>query len=72
MTKELDKALGSAAAITSIAAAVVAADLSAPIVAIAALGVGATLTGAALYHKLTSENLSPPKSNAVGVQVRSR
>jgi hypothetical protein len=58
MSKELDKAVGSSAAIASIAAAVIAANSAPVIAAVAALG-GATITGFALYHKLSSEKSAP-------------
>ena len=59
MTQELDKTVGSAAAVASIAAAVVAANTAAPVIAAMAMGVGATVTGAALYHKLMSQKPEP-------------
>jgi opacity protein-like surface antigen len=56
MSSEVDKTVGSAAAIASLAAAVFVANTAAPAIAtITALGLGATITGAALYHKLSSE-----------------
>lgn len=62
MTQKLDTTVGSAAAIASIAATMVAANTAAPIIAAVVMGVGATVTGAALYHKLTSEKLAPASS----------
>jgi hypothetical protein len=58
-TKQLDKAVGSAAAVASIAAAVVAANTAAPVIAAVVMGAGVAVTGAALYHKLSSELPEP-------------
>jgi hypothetical protein len=56
MTTQIDKAIGNAAAVASIAAAVVATAASSPVIAAVAMGAGTAVAGAALYHKLSSES----------------
>lgn len=56
MSSEVEKTVASGVGIASLAAAVVVANTAAPAIAsIAALSVGAAVTGAALYHKLSTE-----------------
>lgn len=66
MSGEVEKTVGSAAGIASLAAAVLVANTAAPAIAtITALGVGAAITGAALYHKLSNEREdSSPKDTS--------
>ena len=60
MSNEMDKAVGNTAAVASIAATTIAAAVGAPVVAAVAASVGVAITGAALYHKITTEQHETP------------